>query len=198
MRHKDTDLMKNIMRYVDECCIGEDREPSVREVGRVFGISKSNAQRYMAEIRQRDLSPRIGKYSDGKVSAAWLENSIACGAPTYEEENIKMYVQLPTAVFGKGEKYILTAKGDSMINAGICEGDIVIVRKQVTAEAGDIVVALLNGENTLKRLMLHEDGRPYRHPENDALEDIEIGDDDTLYIQGVASYVIKGLQIGKV
>ena len=194
MRHKNTDLRDSIMRYVDECCINEGREPSVREVGRVFGISKSNAQRYMAEIRKESLSPRIGKYNDDRVSAAWLENSIACGAPTYEEENIRMYVQLPTAVFGGGEKYILTARGDSMIKAGITEGDIVVVRKQVTAEPGDIVVALLNGENTLKRLMFREDGRPYLHPENDALEDIDIGEDDALYIQGVASYVIKGLQ----
>ena len=66
-----------------------------------------------------------------------------------------------------------------------------MVRKQVTANDGDIVVALLNGENTLKRFFHHSDGRPFLHPENPAYADIEITDEDTFYIQGVLSHVIK-------
>ena len=123
--------------------------------------------------------------------AAWLGNDISCGSPTYQEEHIMEYLRLPVSVFGKGEKYIITASGDSMIGAGITEGDYLVIRKQVTASEGDIVVALVNGENTLKRLMQHGDGTQYLHPENDAYADIEFSDGDTFYIQGVLTHIIK-------
>ena len=80
-----------------------------------------------------------------------------------------------------------------MVDADIHEGDLVVIRKQVTADPGDIVVALLNGENTLKRLMLDESGRPYLHPENRNYDDIEIRDGDEFYIQGVAVKIIKDI-----
>ena len=80
-----------------------------------------------------------------------------------------------------------------MIGAGIQEGDQLIIRKQVTADDGDIVVALLNQENTLKRLRHDADGHPYLHAENPTYPDIEIREEDSFYIQGVLTYVIKAV-----
>ena len=192
MQHLDNDLLEKIAGYMGRCLLEEDYSPSVREVGSRFGISKSTAQKYMAKITSEGLCPQLDKFSkDGTEKAAWLENDIACGEPTYQEEHIAEYLRLPVSVFGKGEKYIITARGDSMTGADISEGDFLVIRKQVTANSGDIVVALVNGENTLKRLMHRRDGTPYLHPENPEYPDIEFGEGDTFYIQGVLTHIIK-------
>ena len=195
MQHLDNALIARISEYMGSCLLEEDYTPTVREVGIKFGISKSTAQKYMAKISAEGLCPQLEKYSrDGTEKTAWLENDIACGAPSYQEENIAEYLRLPVSVFGKGEKYIVTASGDSMTGAGITAGDLLVVRKQVTASDGDIVVALVNGENTLKRLRYRQDGTPYLHPENSAYSDIEFGPDDTFYIQGVLTHIIKHVE----
>ncbi len=192
MQHLDMDLIGRISEYMGKCLLERDYTPTVREVGSVFGVSKSTAQKYMAKITAEGLCPEQEKYSrQGMEKTAWLGNDISCGSPTYQEEHIMEYLRLPVSVFGKGEKYIITASGDSMIGAGITEGDYLVIRKQVTASEGDIVVALVNGENTLKRLMQHSDGTQYLHPENDAYADIEFSDGDTFYIQGVLTHIIK-------
>ena len=98
---------------------------------------------------------------------------------------------MPTALFGSGEFYILKASGDSMIKAGIDTGDTVVIKKQNTANYGDIVVALADGQNTLKTYVYDEDlERVKLQPENDEYEPIY---PDELYIQGVAVNVIKKL-----
>ncbi|MBQ8995153.1 MAG: repressor LexA [Oscillospiraceae bacterium] len=191
MRYKDEDLVLRITDYITNCTLEEGRQPTVREIGSRFGVSKSTAQNYVTLIRKKKLCQRLEKYNGEFEQVARLENKISCGSPCFEEQNIMEYFRLPTAVFGKGQKYILTATGDSMIGEGITEGDTLVVRKQVTAEDGDIVVALLNGENTLKRLRHHEDGTPFLHPENPEHKDIEIGPWDTFYIQGVLTHIIK-------
>ena len=73
---------------------------------------------------------------------AGILGSIACGIPDDVEEHVEEYVPLPVSIFGRGELYILRANGDSMINAGIDDGDLIVVRKTTEAKDGDIVVAL--------------------------------------------------------
>ena len=98
---------------------------------------------------------------------------------------------LPTALFGSGEFYILRANGDSMIDAGIETGDTVVIRKQNTAQFGDIVVALADGQNTLKTYAYDEElERVMLQPENEEYDPIYPNE---LYIQGVAVNVIKKL-----
>lgn len=191
---KDEEIFERISKYVEQVRISEGIFPTVRRVEAALGIPKSTVHRYLKDMEaDPKYTAKADKFAFDDDTAAWLSNSIACGSPTYEEENIDMYVRLPSAVFGKGMKYILTARGDSMVDADIHEGDLVVIRKQVTADPGDIVVALLNGENTLKRLMLDESGRPYLHPENRNYDDIEICDGDEFYIQGVAVKIIKDI-----
>ncbi|MBQ8996262.1 MAG: repressor LexA [Oscillospiraceae bacterium] len=192
MQHKDYDVMNDMAAYVNQFVLDNDRFPTVRELGKRFTLCKSSAQRYLTALKEENRLPAESKMIEGEEErVAWLSNTISCGLPSYQEENIDGYVRLSTAVFGRGAKFLLTASGDSMVDAGIHSGDVLVIRKQVTAQEGEIVVALLNGENTLKRLQYHEDGRPYLHPENRAYADIEIGDEDTFYIQGVLSHVIR-------
>ena len=119
-----------------------------------------------------------------------MVGSIGCGIPNLAEENIEEYVSLPRSMFGNGEFFILRANGESMIDAGIETGDLVVIRKQSCAEDGQIVVALVEDETTLKRLY-RENGKVRLHPENRDMDDIIV---DDCIIQGVAVKVIKDLQ----
>lgn len=194
MQHKDYDTLNEMSLYVNDFIMERNSYPTVRELGTRFGLCKSSAHRYLKLLKEEGRLPSDSKMLPGEEErAAWLSNTISCGLPSYQEEDIDGYVRLSSAVFGKGQKYLLTASGDSMIDADIVEGDVLVIRKQATADDGDIIVALLNGENTLKRLMRRDDGTPYLHPENTAYSDIEIGGEDTFYIQGVLTHVIKAV-----
>ena len=96
---------------------------------------------------------------------------MAAGQPILAEENIEEYVQVPPVAGGDEGDYILRVRGDSMKNAGILEGDYVVVRPQETADDGEIVVALLGEEATVKRFFKEKD-HVRLQPENDALEPI--------------------------
>ena len=123
------------------------------------------------------------------TSQTAIVGSIPCGTPEYEEEHIEGYVSLPTAIFGKGEFYILRASGESMIDAGIDDGDLVVIRKKQKANNGDIVVALVDNQNTLKRFYRDEENkRIILHPENKKFRDIYT---EECTIQGVACHIIK-------
>ncbi|MBO4888014.1 MAG: repressor LexA [Firmicutes bacterium] len=198
MRYKSPELMEKIVRFVDEYYMIHQKSPSMAVIADEIGLHRSNVQRYLAEMTEKGMliqkgrtiiTPAIEKNSK-PVLAAHV-GSIRCGTPEFEEQDIDAYYTLPEAIFGKGEYYILTAKGDSMIEAGIEEGDLVVVRKIQEAEPGDIIVALLNGENTLKRYKKDKNGRVFLHPENSSLEDIPVGEEDEFYLQGVATHIIK-------
>lgn len=125
------------------------------------------------------------------IAQTAIVGSVPCGSPQYEEENIEEYISLPTAIFGKGDFFILRASGNSMIEAGIDDGDLVVVKKQLYADDGDIVVALVDNQNTLKRFYRDNDNRKViLHPENKWMKDIVV---DDCFIQGVACHVIKSL-----
>ena len=118
--------------------------------------------------------------------------SIACGIPKFAEENIEEYVRLPVSLFGKGDFFILRAYGDSMIEAGIEDGDLVLIRQQNIADEGQIVVALIDDEATLKRFYPEPQKHRIRlHPENSHMDDIFV---DHCEIQGVAVKVLKDLE----
>lgn len=200
MRTKNKDLLNRVKKFAEEYFLENRKSPTVRAVASEFGISVSTAQSYLNELKQTGvLNLKNGnyitdtclKYSAETVKAA-IVGSIPCGPAETEEEFIEEYVDLPTAIFGDGPFYILSADGDSMINAGIDDGDLVVIRKQNTARSGDIVVALVNeNENTLKRYYVDDvNHRVILHPENPNYEDMPF---DSVIIQGVAVNVIKSL-----
>lgn len=114
---------------------------------------------------------------------------IACGPQNDAVYETDSYLPFPASLLGSGQHFVLRAKGDSMINAGICDGDYVVVHQQDTADSGQIVVACIENETTLKRLVLDEKKRRViLHPENNDFADIEVKD---VIIQGVVVKVIK-------
>ena len=200
MRSKNPETMSNIVKFVEKYYLSNGTSPSIRQIGKGIGISISTIHKYLVEMADKGMIEYDGssittsvtrKYSEQFAGAAILDNAISCGKPEYQEEHIEEYVQLPVSLFGNGEFYILKASGDSMINAGIDTGDNVVIKKQNTANFGDIVVALADGQNTLKTYAYDDElKRVMLQPENDEYEPIY---PDELYIQGVAVNVIKKL-----
>lgn len=185
---------ERVYRYVEEYCERYQGSPSVDEVAKAIGRSKSTTHKVLKRLEEEKRLYRNEKGNYVKEKETYgirkipLVGVIACGKPIYAEENIESYLPLPSEMFGRGEYYALKAKGDSMIGAGIDDGDIVFVRKQDYAKEGDIVVALIDDEATLKRMKIGKDKRIVLHAENDRYADIET---EELRIQGVAVKVLK-------
>ena len=145
----------------------------------------------MIEYNGQDISTDVTRKYNTEQTQTPIIGSVPCGSPQYEEENIEEYVSLPTAIFGKGDFFILKASGQSMIEAGIDDGDLVVVRKQIEANEGDIVVALVDNQNTLKRYYRDDENKKIiLHPENKKMKDIIV---EECFIQGVACNIIKSI-----
>jgi len=174
------------------------RSPSVTEIAQGLGISKSTVSKYLNIMKQNGsisfeghrglVTKAMRAAAEGFCSVPVL-GTVACGQPILAEENIEEYVRLPVSLFGRGDYFILKARGDSMINAGIDDGDLILARRQETADYNQIVVALLEDEATLKRFR-PKDGKIYLHAENPAYADIVL---DSCLIQGVAVKIIKDI-----
>lgn len=201
MRHKSTELMERIHDYVESFYFDNGRSPSTTEIGQAVGVARGTAYKYLVAMQERGLI----SYADGNAAtskmqlfhtevnqAASVSGFVPCGSPQLIEASVEEYVPLPVSIFGSSELLIVHACGDSMIEAGIDDGDLVVVRKQETANNGDIVVALVNNENTLKRYYMDDEHRCIRlHPENRTMTDIIVHGE--CFIQGVAQQVIKKL-----
>lgn len=196
---KSKQRMKAICDFIEEYQFEFHRTPSMDLIAEAVGTVKSNVYKYLSEMERVGMIDRDGRsitvhskvQSSPKLNRVPILGNISCGTPEYAEENYEQYVPLPTALFGEGELFVLRASGTSMIEAGIESGNLVVVRKQNTAEEGDIVVALVENETTLKRFYLDEERQCVRlHPENRKMKDIFV---KSCYIQGVAQHVIKAL-----
>lgn len=205
MRSKSSELMERISSFVGDYYRKKYTSPTVRAIAEGLDISKTTAHSYLVEMDKRGMLsyqdgevrnlPKINKTPTGYFSAP-LVGSIRCGDPETEEAEVEMYVSLPEAIFGKGEFYLLRAAGDSMEDEDICDGDLVLIRKQPDCEVGDIVVALdENSENTLK-VYGGIDKRTNKVILKYANEAVYPGKRilvNELTVQGVAKHVIKAL-----
>ena len=201
MRHMSRERMEQVKRFSEGFFQEHYRKPHISEIASGTGLSKSTVHRYlkymdeegMIEYRKDFIMTDIIQKIHTSISrAAGISGVIPCGTPMEQSGVIDEYVPLPVAIFGEGDLFILRASGDSMIEAGIDSGDLVVVRRQEEASEGDIVAALVdNHESTLKTLRYDADGRVLLHPENNKMEDIR-----PVYcaIQGVAVNVIKSLR----
>ena len=165
--------------------------PTVRDIGKAVGLaSSSTVHAHLANLEKigllrRDPSkPRAIELLDRAVGSAVesvrgivrsdglpVLGSVAAGQPILAEENIEDYVSVPDIAGGSEGEYVLRVRGDSMKDAGILEGDLVVVHSQQTARDGDVVVALLGEEATVKRFFREAD-HVRLQPENDAMEPI--------------------------
>ena len=198
MRSKDKTLMAAIEKFVCDFTDKTGISPTMQEVADGVGSSKATVQRYIAQLCEDGVLDYSGyrtmTSTKTKMQAVRVPvlGTIACGIPKYAEENIEEYVRLPVALFGQGNFFILRAYGDSMVEAGIDDGDLVLIRQQNYADKGQIVVALIEDDATLKKFYPEpENGIIRLHPENHTMEDIIV---ENCIIQGVAVKVLKDLE----
>jgi repressor LexA len=179
-----TKRQQQIFDYVKQYVGEHGYPPTVRDIGKAIGLaSSSTVHAHLANLEKLGLlrrdptKPRAIEVLRDKarqvVAPVGLPvvGQVAAGQPVLADENIEEYVPVPGIAGGDDGEFVLRVKGDSMKDAGILEGDFVIVRRQETAGDGDIVVALVGEEATVKRFF-REDDHVRLQPENDAMEPI--------------------------
>lgn len=170
--------------------------PSYRTIMHEIGMSSLNlVQRYVLALEKQGKIKRTNlgniatprKLRPSEMTSTPLVGKIACGQPSFAVEDIEGTYMLPQDIFGTGELFLLKAFGSSMIEIGIEEGDLLVLRKQNYAEEGDVVVALVGEDTTLKRFF-RKGKKIVLHPENAEMRDIIV---DDCQVQGVLVGSIK-------
>lgn len=204
MRTFNQEYLDRILKFVNKHYHDNLVAPTISEVSEGVGIPRSTTHRYLQELSDRGLldygrgiqsAPKSAKMKTAYISAP-LVGSIQCGCPEEEQEYVEEYVSLPVSMFGQGEFYILRAKGDSMVDAGIEEDDLLVIERNCPASEGDIVVALdQDNQNILKRFAGYdEDSECYLLAyENEDKYPGAVIKVRSFKVQGVARHVIKAL-----
>ena len=154
MRTKDNELVNRIKLYIEEQIDRRGRMPTIRDIAEALDVGKSSVQRYLEYMVEQGILAR-GEYGYESIEQLRTERTVSvaklgyvpCGPLSEEYECIDGYVRLPVSFVGNAKKcFLLTASGNSMIDAGINDGDLVLVRQQEEANYNDIVVALVDNE----------------------------------------------------
>lgn len=189
-----SDKQQEILDYIKEEIMAHGYPPSVREICRAVGLKSTSSVHSHLEtlekngyIKRDPTKPRTIEIMDEtfyNVQRRELANvpvigHVAAGMPLLAEENITDYVPIPVDFLPNEETFILVVKGESMIKAGIYDGDKIIVKRQNTADNGNIVVALVDDSATVKRFY-KEKGHYRLQPENDAMEPIIVDNVEVL------------------
>ena len=185
--HQDkiTAKQTEILEYIKECVLKKGYPPSVREICEAVHLkSTSSVHSHLATleekgyIRRDPTKPRAIEIIDDtfqltrrEVVNVPLIGTVAAGQPILAQENIENYFPIPAEYMPNADCFMLKVKGDSMVNAGIFDGDQILVQQQSTANNGDKVVALIDDSATVKTFY-KEDGHYRLQPENDSMNPI--------------------------
>ena len=186
---KITPKQQEILDYIKDEILKKGYPPTVREICETVHLKSTSSVHSHLEtlekngfIRRDPTKPRAIEICDDSFQIVRTEmvsipivGNVAAGQPILAEENIQDYFPVPSDVVPKGESFILNVRGDSMINAGILNGDRVFVSSCNTANNGDIVVALIDDSATVKRFYKEEDHIRLQ-PENDTMDPIIVDD----------------------
>lgn len=184
-----TPKQQEILDYIKEEILRKGYPPTVREICETVNLKSTSSVHSHLEtlekngyIRRDPTKPRAIEICDDSFQMVRTEmvsipvvGNVAAGQPILAEENIEEYFPVPADVVPKGDAFILNVRGESMINAGILDGDRVFVNSRATAENGDIVVALIDDSATVKTFY-RESGHIRLQPENDTMEPIIVDD----------------------
>ena len=206
MRYKDSSLMERIKEYAETYAL-ENRgaTPTNNEIGEALSITRVRAYRYLKAMDELGMI----RYIDGRIHTERIDkiapitdlspsylDAIPAGTPDEIEAQVDEYVSIPSVFVDnqQGPFFILKVSGESMVDAGIDSGDIVIIRKGVDARPGEIVAALIHGSSsTLKRIKQDDQGHPYLWAENESWSDERRNFGRDFTVQGVAVKIIKDI-----
>ena len=184
-----TPKQEEILTYIKNAILDRGFPPAVREICQAVGLKSTSSVHSHLEslekngyIRRDPTKPRAIEILDESFGLIRKElvnvpivGSVAAGIPLLAEQNIDGYFPIPAEYMPNDQTFILKVKGESMIKAGIMDGDRLIVKQQATASNGDIIVALLNDSATVKTYY-KEDGHYRLQPENDTMDPIIVDD----------------------
>ena len=182
---KISSKQKEILEYIKQEILNKGYPPAVREICEAVNLKSTSSVHSHLEtlekngyIRRDPTKPRAIEIIDDSFNLTRREvvnvpmvGSVAAGQPILAVENITSYFPIPAEFMPNAESFMLRVKGESMINAGIFDGDNVLVKRQSTASNGDIVVALVDDSATVKTFY-KEDGYYRLQPENDSMDPI--------------------------
>ncbi len=201
-KEKLTHVQDNILQFIRTNIKDNAMPPTYAEIARHFKFKSNNSvETHISALERKGYLKKISNQSRGliplpdgnygKPKGIPLVGTIAAGTPILAEENIEEYIDFYSFFESDEEVFALNVKGTSMIKAGIMDGDVVILQKQNYVESGEIGAALIDGEATVKRILVKKNG-VVLHPENDALEDIFIDNTrDDFFILGKVIGVVR-------
>ena len=178
------DKSEIVFNFIQKFITENGYSPTVREICKACELkSTASAFTYINELKERGV---LNKAVNKNRAVSLKQNSVtvpligtvAAGQPIFATENYDGFYSIPSNFFSGDELFMLNVSGNSMINIGMLDGDKIVVKKQETAENGDIVVALVDDSATVKRFF-KRNGKIILHPENDDMEDF-IFDDVTI------------------
>jgi repressor LexA len=195
--HRLTDRQREILEIIDQSMRDRGYPPSVREIGESVGLtspstvhSHLNTLQRLGYLRRDPTKPRAIEVRWDPSSGAVLERrparhvplvgDVAAGTDVLAQENVEEILPLPADFTGEGDLFMLRVRGDSMIEAGILDGDFVVARAQPTADKGDVVVAGLPGEEATVKHYSRKGGKIVLTPANSTMQPIEIDADDAV------------------
>ena len=191
MGRKKGPMREKIISFLLQYQIKYKRNPSYQEICEGVGLrSKSSVAVYISDMEENGLVSTIGHrgITVNKKVQVPVVGSIACGIPSYAEQNIEDFDEIIKAELKGDDYFMLRASGESMTGVGIHDGDLVIIKRQNYARDGQIVVALVGDEATLKRIKFDKANKKIiLHPENPSFSDMVY---DDVKIQGVAVKVL--------
>ena len=196
-----------ILDFIKTSTESQGYAPSMREIGEAAGLNSPASVKYQLDIleekgfirRDADRGRAMevvlpesmtgeGAHTD-KTRFIPLVGSIAAGVPITADQQVEETFPLPESLVGKGDLFMLKVKGESMINAAICDGDYVVIRQQKDANNGDIVAAMIDGEATVKTFS-RKSGHIWLLPANDDFAPI---DGDQCEVLGIVTAVLRSL-----
>ncbi len=181
MRIIDEERISAVHRFIQNYHQTERKTPTLRQICRGCSISSTSAvSRIVKRLEERELISLVFKegrsfiavpenLSVGQSRPASIVGSCPCGEPVLAAQNIISTVALPVEIFGEAEHFMLYAKGRSMINRGIFDGDLMVVRVQNTANVGDVVIARVNDDEATAKVLAKLGGNFYLKAANDEL-----------------------------
>jgi repressor LexA len=184
--------------------------PSVREIGESVGLSStSSVHNQLAALeragylrrdpsRPRAIEVRVDADTDLPMAmpamrSVPLVGEIAAGAPIVAEERVEQLYPLPQDFVGEGTLFMLRVRGESMVQAGVLPGDMVVVRQQPAVEQGDMCAAMIDGDATVKFFRRTPSGEVFLDPANDGYEPIPVSSDDDAAVLGKVVAVLRSL-----
>lgn len=202
MSRELTDRQKEILEFIESFLELNGYPPTYREIGKHFDISSTfgvkrhidalikkgylsserNSSRVLSLVNVEKILEKVTPASSMEIP---IVGRVAAGYPIFAQENIEGMLNIDTSFIKAGSKvFALKVQGDSMINAGILEGDLVIVKQQSEAKEGEIIIALLGDESTVKRFSKPSESVINLIPENEKYSVIVVNDKDDFSIVG--------------